>query len=760
MLVDASFLQRREEEELEDDDFSEDLELIENTLPKFSSVNEFEKELKMDLDDEEVVRNLTDEKQDILREIRENPEYQKLKQMSITEINSMKEFNFFMYQEVRQETAKNPTAPFYAHNAEIRKQEFMKCKYDILYYAENYVTLPTVSGRIKFLMSDEIRTFLRLAEASVFSTFQTSRQSSKSTSTHVVASWYFNFWQNSKLGLVNTTVDAGKKNLRYIMDINEGLPDWMNTFDLSHKKTIDNVFSKLSPTNSELRTAVVDKNSPEASLRGNTFALIIEEIAFLKSIHIAYSPISFTYNTYSVIAAQTYTPAPFLVVTTPNDVNSNEGAFFFELWEGSYLVTYELIKDMLPFEIKEFFDSQGIAKVKVFAPWYTFPNRASNPKLFEREDFNEKIKPILDNPEATLSEVYAIDKGLGTWLLKTKALCRTIKDVKKEIYCLFLSTNDNAIFEEETIDELNRAGREPLEIINLNGYSKYLSSKKTKDKVNTSKKLSLELKMYEKINIEATADKLRYFLTIDPAFSLQGDYCSFLIIDILTFKVIGTLRARVGKVHNIKPIIKEIISDVFNGRCIFSVENNSIGVAVKEDCESDPYLVQRMYYTIYEGKYAHQKDSDLRVYGHSTNTATRPLMMIELVTYILEKSKELKCKDLIQEITLLEEKNNKIQASKGSHDDLSLALAQALYILIHEKAVIKKLTFSAIALKQEISKINILNSRDTSVPYDIALKSQMSERNSSLAKDYDEQFEAFKLKGKKAVSGMFRNLNR
>ena len=520
MLVDSSFLLKKEELEVEED-FSDDLEELDTSITKFSSVNEFEKELKLDLDDEEVVRNLSEEKQEILKEIRDNPEYIRLKGMSLTEVNNMKEFNFLMYQEVRQETTKNPKAPYYAHNADIRKQEFLKCKYDILYFAENYVTLPTVSGRIKFLMSDEIRTFLRLAEASVFATFQTSRQSSKSTSTHVVACWYFNFWQNSKLGLVNTTVDAGKKNLRYIMDINEGLPNWMNTFDLTHKKTIDNVTSKLSPTNAELRTAVVDKNSPESSLRGNTFALIIEEIAFLKNISIAYSPISFTYNTYSVIAESTFTPAPFLIVTTPNDVNSNEGAFFFELWESSYLVAYALIKDMLPFEIKEFFESQGISRTKVFAEWYTFPNRASDPKIFERPDFNEKIKPILDNPEASIQDIFNIDKGLAKWLLKTKNLCKTIKDVKKEIYCLFLSTNDNAIFEEETIDELNRAGREPLEIINLKGYSQYLTSQKLKDIVNTSKKLSLELKMYEKINIEATADKLRYFLTVDPAFSLN-----------------------------------------------------------------------------------------------------------------------------------------------------------------------------------------------------------------------------------------------
>jgi hypothetical protein len=267
--------------------------------------------------------------------------------------------------------------------------------------------------------------------------------------------------------------------------------------------------------------AVVDKNSPESSLRGNTFSLIIEEIAFLKNIHIAYSPISFTYNTYSVIAASTFTPAPFLIVTTPNDVNSNEGAFFFELWESSYLVTWDLIKDMLPFEIKDFFESQGISKTKVFAEWYTFPNRATNPKLFLREDFNEKIKPILDNPEAPMQDIYAIDKGLASWLLKTKNLCRTIKDVKKEIYCLFLSTNDNAIFEEEVIDDLNRSGREPLYIYNLNGYSKFLSTKEQRDKVNESRKLDLSLKIYKKLKIEQTADKLRYFLTVDPAFSLN-----------------------------------------------------------------------------------------------------------------------------------------------------------------------------------------------------------------------------------------------
>lgn len=167
-----------------------------------------------------------------------------------------------------------------------------------------------------------------------------------------------------------------------------------------------------------------------------------------------------------------------------------------------------------------------------------------------------------------------------------------------------------------------------------------------------------------------------------------------------------------------------------------------------------------MYYTIYEGKYAGQKDSDLRVYGHNTNTATRPLMITELISFILEKYREIPCKDLIQEITLLEEKNQKIQASKGSHDDLTLALAQALYILIHEVEIVKKLIFSSKARQYGTSKLNILNSRKEldSISFDKTIKAQTEERDSTLANYHSEQFEQFK-NNRKTIKGMFSNLN-
>ena len=80
---------------------------------------------------------------------------------------------------------------------------------------------------------------------------------------------------------------------------------------------IDNIASKQSTLNSRLKGLTIDKQDPDSTGRGSTSALYYDEVAYLKSIDIAYASITFAYNTYSKMARSQNVPAPLLNTSTP-----------------------------------------------------------------------------------------------------------------------------------------------------------------------------------------------------------------------------------------------------------------------------------------------------------------------------------------------------------------------------------------------------------------------------------------------------------
>ena len=691
--------------------------------------------LEVDLEtitDEYIAKALPEGYEDIIDEIKDDEEYKYLTSMPVELVESTAQFNFKMYQIVRELTAANPVAPPYCATKELQEMEMLKCKYDIVYFATNYVYIPVVGGIVKYEANSYLKAKLRLIEASVLHLFMTSRQSSKTQTDLVGALWYFLFWARSKQTLVNTKLEENEKNLRNIMAMLERVPKWMNTFKEDHPDTINNIRTKISPTKSELMIGVVDRVDPASSLRGRTCALFIDEVAYLKGISVAYSAIAFITNTYSKMAKKMYVPSPFSLVSTPNSINLENGAFWFEMWQNAYEVSYDEIKDLLPHEIRAYFNKLGHAIVKIEQPWYTYPGRARRDDV-ETLEFRKKYHSTLMNPDAPIEEIEKIDKDLASWLLETKATCRTLSNIKKDIYCMFLTGTADAIFEEEVLDNMYKSKRFPIRTEKIPGV------------------LDGDVAFYKEL--KPSEGFFRYFTVFDFAWSISGDYLGAIILDREDLEIVARVRLRPGSVRKGYPVIKYIVEKLFNNELSFAIERNSAGVACVEDCMDDSNLRSKLYFEMYKSKYG-ERNIEKKVYGINTTKENRPVAISEFITYAIENQYVMKDEELIKEIIGLIEKNGKVQAAPGLHDDLVMSLALSLYILLYKDEIVKRISLTSRGMRNKYQRMASLND-----PYGNNHVISKEEEESDKYKYYEEQFKSLRENQLKA-DNLFARLNK
>lgn len=702
------------------DDYSSIQEEIESNHIKMEAL--LTDEITTEEEIEKIKDTLPENYQDIVDEVREDPEYLYLKNMPEELINSTKEFNYSMYVKIRAMTKAKPIAEPYFATDELKQIEFLKCKYDIVYFAENHVRIPTVAGVSRFLINDKLRTVLRLAEASVMNMFTTSRQSSKTMKDTVIQLWYFNFWSRSKSTLVNTAVAENKKNLRVILSLFETLPPFLNTFDESHPDAISNVFEKVSPTKSEITTGVVDKQDPASSLRGKTSSIFIDEAAYLFGIEDAYPAIAFIYSMYGKMAKATFTPAPFNIISTPNAINTSSGAWYNEMWTNAYEVDYEEIKDLLPFEIQSYFRKLHVVITKVEQYWYEFPNRGRRTDI-NTEEFRKQYHHILMNIDTPIADIYEIDPLLGNWLQETRAVSKKLSNIKKDIYCMFLNGSSSAIFEESVLDDLLGSVRQPKQIIPV---------------PNLAGKNNL-VKMYID-KLEYGEAYTNYFTVFDIAYSLNGDAVSGIILDKRNMKIVASIKFKPGKIRTIAPILKWFVMDIFEGELSYSVERNSFGAAVIEDLEEIPDMKSRLYYEPSTSKYDKVHDNFAKItFGITTTKANRPIAIADFIDYVLERKTEMLDKELVSEINGLIDKNGRVEAAQGLHDDSVMSLSLTLYILIHRPELVKIVSMTSMHKRNTYAKVIDLNTNSKSSS--VITKEMIKDEK---YKHYDKQFEHLK----------------
>ena len=569
--------------------------------------------------------------------------------------------------------------------------EVLKCKYNILYYLKNYCKIPLAGGNCTdLLMNDKLMTVALLYQASVPFIFQTSRQSSKTTIILCCTSWYMNFFENTKLMFYNMKIPDNKKNLAIVKQIISFMPSWMRTYD--PKVHPNNVESFKNGLNSEIFLKTVDRVDPGASGRGNTSGIMFDEYAFTHNIHLAYSAIMFAYSNYARLARSNYVPAPMAITSTPADPITPEGELFQRKWESAYEVNYEELKDLLPHEIYDYCNSKSQGELcKVYQMWYEYPGRCE-PHLYD-DDNPDNIKHLLLDPFVDIEELKSYSVNAATYLSEVRSYVTSKIKLRQEVYCEFLSSADQTIFEEDFIESIPR--HEPLSRLKM---------------PNT---VSGTLDIYS----EYTDTKVRndnYAICVDPAYRIKGDYAGIVIYNLETNEIEATAKLKLGKINNLVEVVKFIHS--MYPKSVIIVERNNFGIAVIERLLEEPRLNKQIFFTYGKKdprKLSTEQKNNSRVYGIQTDSSSRPKMIQMLIKYVLTNPEKLKSRDLINELNYLQEKKGgRIEAVGGQHDDLVMALSFILYLLEYKEKELNQFKTLSVSGLTQLNKIVDLNRKE------------------------------------------------
>lgn len=577
--------------------------------------------------------------------------------------------------------------------------EILKCKYNILYYINNYLRIPlSGGGSTPLLLNDKLRTVALLYQASVTTVFQTARQSSKTTIIIACSSWYINFWENTKVLFYNRQRSDNKKNLRDIKKILSLLPEWMVTYN--PKIHPNNVETLRNGIDSSIELAIIPKDDPDAAGRGNTAGLYLDEFGFLKNIHIAYTPLSFVYSNYSRISRSNYAPAPFSITSTPADPVTPEGEMFMNLWNDATEITFEEIKYMLPHEIYEYVNQRtDNLLVKVYQYWYEFPGRC-DPKLYDKNNENN-ILHMLEDPFVNLDELGEYDKNAVAYLKEVRSKCLTKTQLRREVYCEFLSVADQSIFDEDFLESIPRHKAEKTIKLpeTIEGNLKIFNNLNDKERLNTN-----------------------YALCVDPAYRVKGgDFAGIIVFNMDTMEVDATARIKVGKIKKVSKVVEYIFNTIYPNSLII-IEKNNFGQAIIEDLmETNNRIKNRIFYS-YGSKSDRQirnltnlTREDSKIYGIQTDKGSRPKMIQSLKSYVENNPEKIKSPDLISELSSLQERKSstskeiRVEAAPGRHDDMVLALSFILYLLEYRDKDLSRFRKYSKETIQSIRKITSLN---------------------------------------------------
>ena len=219
-------------------------------------------------------------------------------------------------------------SPFYRGNTSLRKpnlnfqyteeelQEIIRCKQDIIYFANKYCYLKTETGVRSIKLRPYQEKLLRHYQDNRFSIVCQSRQSGKTTTTAIFIVWFTCFHVDKTFGIIANKDLIAQEVFRKIKTIVEDLPFFLKPGCYSFgpvSYSFDNGCKCL------YRTATID------SMQGFTLdGMLWDEAAYVKEKKAR----EFWVNIYPTISS--ISKSKIIIASTPNGKN-----LYFELWQGA-----------------------------------------------------------------------------------------------------------------------------------------------------------------------------------------------------------------------------------------------------------------------------------------------------------------------------------------------------------------------------------------------------------------------------------------
>lgn len=480
------------------------------------------------------------------------------------------------------------------------------------------------------------------------------RQHFKTQSGAIVYLWMILFKaKNYQLLFGHKALSGSQDNLKRVKDAMDGLPSYLLS-GVDKQRDVFNVESILIKSrNNQIKLLGSPGNAAAADKqgRGATVPVVwLDEFAFLKYNNIMFGSLVPANSTASEIARRNGTPYGILITTTPNNLDSDDGAY---------------CKSMIDMAWK--FDEH------IYDRW------------FENDEL--ALHDFIDSPENSANGFVYIEfsyKQLGkddVWLNKQKrALQGDLSLVKRELLLEWTLGSNTSPFSEEQLDRLSDGIiKEP--------YGRLLL---LEDKY----KITLLKPMHNMMN-------KNYIVSIDVAGGLGRDASAITIIDPATQEIMGVFKNNYIPITDLSDLLQELVS-IYLPNAVLIPERNNGGITLIELLEktsADKNLYYRVKTSngmkkitqdtpnILDGKKSVlNKGSITVVKGVDTTVKTREIMINEILFNIVNNRPELINNDsILDEIKTLErKKNGKIEHAAGKHDDQLFSYLIGLYPLLFD----------------------------------------------------------------------------
>lgn len=250
-----------------------------------------------------------------------------------------------------------------------------------------------------------------------------------------------------------------------------------------------------------------------------------------------------------------------------------------------------------------------------------------------------------------------------------KALNMDLFKIKREILLQWNKTSDLSPFSEKQIIALYDNTKDPITRLMINEI--------------------------HPVNIYSSTFDWRSSLIIgvDVASGMSRDSTAVVIWDPYSEEIVADFHDNTIDGFELQEFLVELVGTFFT-KSIVVVERNNAGKQLMDFLLRTP-IAKNLFYENKEvqaekkvGDPSHQKASTkkVRVYGVSTDTKTRPMMMDILRDIVRFEYDKISSADIVAEIAGLERnKNDKIEHGEGGHDDLVMAMLIARYVWAYGK---------------------------------------------------------------------------
>jgi hypothetical protein len=423
----------------------------------------------------------------------------------------------------------------------------------------------------------------------------------------------------------------------------------------SHKDR-DNIEEKLIFNRNNTLKAMPAANSDEAADklgRGMTTSNIyFDEFAFLARNNIIYEAALPAWSAASKNAKLNKVPYGITITTTPNNVDTKQGAY---------------------------------AKL--------FVNNAAKWRLECFDMTDEQLDEYIEkNSENSFLHVEFSYKELGKsekWLRNQVRLMQgNMAKVKRELLLDWPRSTETSVFTESQLDKIAQFVRGPVTSIFVNGYS---------------------IDFYETPDL-----KTNYILSCDVSGGLSRDNSVITIIAPDDFRVVGDFSSNIIDTDSFKKLIIELMYTWFRNS-ILILERTGLGLGIVHALMKDRIIEPRMVKEerIKKGEKKQKDGFVVRantksiVYGVDTNRLTRNQMFDLLPDIVDFEYDKIISKRLYDDIAGLEKKpNGKIEHSETSHDDSLMSYLIFRWALHFGSSLQKKFKINPMPSKSNIKVVS------------------------------------------------------